>query len=171
MQPSTKNICLQPPQEHTSAVFTASIHHLCVAVMILWKHIAEHVTASRMAFSSQTFNMLPIHKNGISPRRDCTRDETATAYAPAWLLGRIQGHRMRHVAKEWAGSRWSCSFQCHLLFYTVLPRSFGDLGYGDLENTPDFYTHSVLAMRNCSGSDMYGDTRYGDLDPHTACQQ
>eukprot|EP00955_Chlamydomonas_euryale_P038448 351108-Chlamydomonas_euryale.AAC.2 len=26
-------------------------------------------------------------------------------------------------------------------------------------------------MGICSGSDMYGDTRYGDLDPHTACQQ
>eukprot|EP00955_Chlamydomonas_euryale_P093563 364792-Chlamydomonas_euryale.AAC.10 len=26
-------------------------------------------------------------------------------------------------------------------------------------------------MGICSGSDMYGDARYGDLDPHTVCQQ
>eukprot|EP00955_Chlamydomonas_euryale_P006568 69689-Chlamydomonas_euryale.AAC.1 len=31
--------------------------------------------------------------------------------------------------------------------------------------------HSVFAMGICSASDMYGDTRYGDLNPHTACQQ
>jgi len=31
--------------------------------------------------------------------------------------------------------------------------------------------HGVLAMGICSGSDMYGDTCCGGLDPHTACQQ
>eukprot|EP00955_Chlamydomonas_euryale_P093562 364792-Chlamydomonas_euryale.AAC.9 len=36
------------------------------------------------------------------------------------------------------------------------------------------YMHApgcMLSKLICSGSDMYGDTRYGDLDPHTSCQQ
>eukprot|EP00955_Chlamydomonas_euryale_P057661 356866-Chlamydomonas_euryale.AAC.3 len=31
--------------------------------------------------------------------------------------------------------------------------------------------HGDLAMGICSGSGVHGDTSYGDVDPHTECQQ